>query len=422
MESMVVWNGTRISPTWDVIHGGRASEPGAKRSEAWQEADAALRRIAKQRAALEAEEAHWLLRARDAAVHEHLGYATFLEYLERVLGWGPHTALERLRVAEALVELPAMSAAMAAGELCFSAARELTRVATAETETAWLDAAKDRTLKEIQPLVSHHRPGDLPDDPAQPGPSIYKLRYEVAPETHALLREAFDKIRNEAGCAMTDDEVLAQMARAVLGGPDEGTATHQIAITVCPDCDKAQMQGGGDLIEVAPEVFEQACCDAVFIGDSNATEPERATQNIPPAKRRLVIHRDHGRCVVPGCRSKRYLQIHHIHWRSNGGDHDIANLCLLCGAHHARLHHGRLKIEGEAPNLTFFHADGRPYGKAPAQVSVTRFEDALSALTNLGWRHSEARAALDAATSHVGPEGDVTDLVRAGLKELARLV
>lgn len=94
----------------------------------WDEIDQKLRTIAARRTALDLEEAQWLLIARREQLHRHLGYARFEEYMERVLGYGPHAAAERLRVAEAIVELPAMRAALAAGELTYSAVRELSRV------------------------------------------------------------------------------------------------------------------------------------------------------------------------------------------------------------------------------------------------------------------------------------------------------
>ena len=68
----------------------------------WQQADRALRSIAARRAGLDAEEMRWLLVARRTALHRQLGFATLAEYLERVLGYRPHTAAERLRVAESL--------------------------------------------------------------------------------------------------------------------------------------------------------------------------------------------------------------------------------------------------------------------------------------------------------------------------------
>src|SRR5436305_15290488 len=99
----------------------------------WQSVDRALRTIARRRAALDAEEARWLREAEALQIWRPLGMVNALDYMERVLGYAPHAAQERLRVARALGELPVLSAALAQGALSFSAVRELTRVAVPAT-------------------------------------------------------------------------------------------------------------------------------------------------------------------------------------------------------------------------------------------------------------------------------------------------
>src|SRR5687767_4843690 len=101
-----------------------------------------LRSIAKRRVALEAEEAGLLLEAEDTRLYRRLGYTSMLEYMGRELHYGPHAANERLRVARALIELPLTAELFGDGELCFSAIRELTRVATPATEEAFLKKAQ----------------------------------------------------------------------------------------------------------------------------------------------------------------------------------------------------------------------------------------------------------------------------------------
>src|SRR5687768_14195407 len=199
----------RFGPTW-----AHASE---RKVPAWETADQALRSIARRRAALDAEEAEWLLRARDAQVHKHLGLATFVAYLERVLGYGPKAAHDRIRVAEALAVLPRMRKQMAAG-LSFSAVRELSRVALPETEAEWLDATEGKNLREIEQMVSGRKPGDKPETPADPALIEHGLHFQVTAETHAMVREAMRRVRQEAGTHLSEDEVLAQMAGAVLAG------------------------------------------------------------------------------------------------------------------------------------------------------------------------------------------------------------
>ncbi|MBL8620147.1 MAG: hypothetical protein JNK64_02560, partial [Myxococcales bacterium] len=152
---------------------GAAAGAGATGSADWREADRRLRGLARRRAALDVEEAGWLRRARALGVHRELGYATFFEYVERVLGYAPGAARERLRVADALMALPKLRAAMSAGDVAYSAARELTRVATVDTEAAWLAAAADHTVREIEDMVSGRRRGDGPDDPPDPAARLH---------------------------------------------------------------------------------------------------------------------------------------------------------------------------------------------------------------------------------------------------------
>src|SRR5438270_13446443 len=93
----------------------------------WREVDRELRGIAKRRAALDAEEARWLREARRLMIWREVGCGSLAEYMERRLGYGPHTAMERLRVALAIEERPASEHALADGELPFSAGGERAR-------------------------------------------------------------------------------------------------------------------------------------------------------------------------------------------------------------------------------------------------------------------------------------------------------
>ena len=139
----------------------------------WQSVDRALRTIARRRAALDADEARWLREAEALQIWHPLGMVSALDYMERVLGYGPRSAQDRLRVARALGTLPQLTAGLALGELSFSAVRELTRVATPATEVAWREAATGKNLRQIEGLVADHRPGDRPEDPPDPEARVH---------------------------------------------------------------------------------------------------------------------------------------------------------------------------------------------------------------------------------------------------------
>src|SRR4051812_17437184 len=113
-----------------------AEKPAARASD-WRVVDRALRTIRRRRSALDAEEARWLREAEALQIWKPLGMVSALDYMERVLGYAPRTAQDRLRVARALGALPQLTAALPSGELAFSAIRELPRIAKAATEAAW---------------------------------------------------------------------------------------------------------------------------------------------------------------------------------------------------------------------------------------------------------------------------------------------
>jgi hypothetical protein len=384
----------------------------------WKRAHDDLVRLAKQRAGLDWEEGRSLVCALRSQSHRRLGYGSFVEYIERIFGYSPRFTMEKVRVAEALEVLTEMAQALKDGEVCWSALRELTRAATRRTEGEWLRAARGRTVRQIEQMVSGRKPGDGPDDPADEAHRRHVIRLEVSGATYATFREMMAKIRREAGEPLDDDAALMMMARQVLGGPkDPGRSSYQVKLDVCENCRRGWQEGRGQTVEVPPEVVEMAECDGQQIGvipsrvDTHvahaptepSTKPARATQSIPPSVRRKVLRRDRGCCVVPGCTHGSFLDVHHIKPREEGGGHDADQLVTLCGAHHAAVHQGRIVIEGRASErLEFFHADGTSYGRAVSPDTVDLKTKAFQALKHMGFKETEARRALDAISSHVG--------------------
>ncbi len=366
--------------------GTAAGAPGASPgSDDWREVDRILRGLARRRAALDVEEAAWLRRARALGVHREFGFATFFEYVERVLGYAPGPARERLRVADALAALPKLRAAMSAGEVAYSAARELTRVATVDTEAAWLAAAAKHTVREIEEMVSGRRRGDSPDDPPDPAARLHELRLLLPAAVLGKLTAARRALEAACGHPLTDGDLIATLCDGQLAGShaEDAAASHvgdaaaaskpmyQIAITRCPDCLRAWQDVAGHTIEISETELAQASCDAELLGRVDGDKPARVTKTIPPRTRRAVLRRDRGRCVVPGCRNARYVDVHHIVARAAGGKHTPTKLAVMCSAHHKAAHDGRLRIEGSAPDkLRVTHADGRPYGAPPSHVEA----------------------------------------------------
>ena len=146
----------------------------------WVLAHQAVLEVAKDRAQLERREGTSLLRAHRERVHQHLGYGAFAEYTDRHLGYCHRTTADKLRTAEALEQLPELARAQQEGRLHASAVRELARVATAETESTWIDVARGRRVREIEQMVSGRARGDSPTSAPRPELEKHVLRFEKA--------------------------------------------------------------------------------------------------------------------------------------------------------------------------------------------------------------------------------------------------
>jgi hypothetical protein len=108
------------------------------------------------------------------------------------------------------------------------------------------------------------------------------------------------------------------------------------------------------------------------------------------------MRRDHGHCRVPGCRSARNLDQHHIVPRAEGGANTEDNVLTLCESHHLALHAGSLIIEGTASNPRFTRRAHNSFAIAERAVETGK------ALKALGFDKQEVSAALHATRTHVG--------------------
>jgi uncharacterized protein DUF222/Holliday junction resolvase RuvA-like protein/HNH endonuclease len=404
-------------PTWDAARANSRVD--------WKRVDRELRAIAKKRAALDAEEARWLREAERLQIWRPLGMVSALDYLERVLGYTPHTARERLRVAKALADLPAIAESFADGELSFSAVREVTRVATSDTDTEWREFAVGKTVREVEDSVASHALGSRPSDPADPTIRPRVLRLELRPDTYARFRQVRTILADEKQRYLDDNELIAALCDIALdppssSGESHGRAKFQVSMTVCARCKQGWQHGGGAKIPVDATAVDRALCDAQHIGSIDGDAPERAHQDIPLKLRRLVWHRDGGRCQTPGCRSTRNLEIHHLEAIADGGQHVASNLTLRCGSCHHAHHDGRLMISGNAPDQIVTRWRHEP---APPHSKLSKLEDAIVreetrlALVGMGWKPAIARAAIEAAASRVGRNAPLETWVREALRK-----
>jgi Domain of unknown function (DUF222) len=246
------------------------------RDEAWMELHAALQGIGVKRAKLDARELELLLEAEETRLFRRLGHPTMAAYMVAELECARHTANEKLRVAHELIDLPEIARRFRAGALSWTKVRELTRVATADTEDEWLEAIRDVDGSQVQQMVKGFAKGARPTDRRDPDLIEELIGLRVPPVIEALWRQMRVAMDGEAGRRLGDAELAEQLCKRALMPAAENGHTRplfQIAVTTCRVCKCAEQVGPGVVNEINAAAFERALCDAVFVGDLERRAP-----------------------------------------------------------------------------------------------------------------------------------------------------
>ncbi len=305
------------------------------------------------------------------------------EWLNMKCGIAPGTAREKLRVANALFDLPLTAAAFQGGDLSYSKARALTRVATPETEEMLLAYAIPATAQQVDDHCrrlrnvyrdmsgedarrlhqerylsrSLHGDGSMTISvqlPIENGELVMKA-LEMALETLRVEEETFEE--EDSTLPQQQADALVELARGYLAGAAGADSSQKKPCTadhyqVLVHVDEKALRGQPDVdsqSDLPIETVRRLCCDAAL---RTVTEDEhgnplhvgRKHRVVQPALRRALLARDRC-CRYPGCTHERWLDAHHVvHW-ADGGETSLENTLLLCSKHHRLLHDGKFEIK-----------------------------------------------------------------------------
>ena len=289
-----------------------------------------------------------------------------------------------VRVAEALVELPAIRAAFARGELTLTKVRALTRVATPGSEERLLELAGLLTASQLERALRAFR--RLRAEEARDAHELEYVAYQWGEDGSLYLRArlpaedgtvvvraldaARERIRERrreetSGEAIDLDEdfepprqpaveALVEVAHAALGSSLAARERSHVVVHVDALALATNGPGRSELEDgpaLAPETARRLGCDAETVAmlehDGVLASVGRRRRTVPPKLRRLLEARDDRRCRWPGCERTRHLDAHHLeHW-ARGGETSVDNLVLLCSQHHRLVHEGGYAIEGD---------------------------------------------------------------------------
>ncbi len=296
-------------------------------------------------------------------------------------------AFQIVRTGRALVQLPAVAAAFAAGAVTADqvaviapitrpgpvAAASAQGVELAEVDRVLAESAMTCQHTELGQAVQHYLARLDPDGP-EPDPtegrSLVRVRhadgsvsgrYELDPVGAEKLDVALESIvqasrpaGDERSRAQQLGDAMVQLADNVLASgtlPFLRTVKPHVAVLI-PVSDlidpatgpAAGETGFGAAISAARTRW--LACDGtmtrvVMSPEGRPLDLGRTQRIVPPHLRRAVEVQDH-HCVFAGCHAPTYwCDVHHVlEWVADEGPTSLENSALLCERHHTKVHHG----------------------------------------------------------------------------------
>ncbi len=288
-------------------------------------------------------------------LYRKLGHSSINQYAHVELKFSKTRTGDFVQLARKLEQLPAVRELVENGELGYTKAREIVKVATPETEEGWVVAAQGSSRRELERkvAVARKRAKSNPDQaellPASndsnipPAAPPVRLTVEMTSEQFAIYEALLEKLHKQGPLGNRGEMLLEAMVELAAArdqkaprGALQSGPPFQIHIHQCPDCAKATVSTSKGELPVSQTVMERAQCDSQV-----DEEGKRNTSTIPPATRRKALARDRHCCQAPGCEHTKFLEVHHIKPRIEGGDNDPENLITLCSACHRLVHEKR---------------------------------------------------------------------------------
>ena len=115
-----------------------------------------------------------------------------------------------------------------------------------------------------------------------------------------------------------------------------------------------------------------------------------------------------GSCQFPGCTRRRNLHAHHIQAWSLGGPTDMANLILLCQAHHVAVHEASITITGHSGAWRFTRVGG-------IEITAQRYQ--YRAQHDDTWLLEDLLGDLTGITDYFDPRAEKTFPLWGGARE-----
>ena len=268
------------------------------------------------------------------------------EWLNMKCGISPGTAREKIRVANALFDLTATSLAFQKGELSYSKARALTRIATPRNEEELLDYAIPATALQVEDHCRELRNVQRDTSTADAN-RLHQQRYlsrslhgdgsmtisvELPKESGELVMKALelalkdmevkaDTFEGEKSSSETEDshtakqaDALVQMAKGYLAGGEgrkSSTADHYQVMVHVDEEVLRHAPTEKSKSDLPCETIRRLCCDSGVVvvtqdKKGNPLNVSRKHRVVQAPLKRALLARDKT-CRFPGCTHEKWL-------------------------------------------------------------------------------------------------------------------
>jgi hypothetical protein len=339
-----------------------------------------------------------------------LGFGTAAKYaVRRGFADSEGNARDLINLVKRLERRPKIRAAFDAGQLPWTKARELVKIATEDDEDEWL-ARSHLSIDALQRLARVKR-GEA---------DTFKVNLEVTAEQWARIQAAAGAQLEAARAAelpISFGEALARACEveAAARAPEKLVKYH------CQDCGEGSLQTRDGPLPISQASIEAAYCDAEVTDITG--EPTPVTRTIPEKVRQFVLARAKFRCQAPGCPNPAD-HIHHVGgWRQG---HDPRSMRAVCWTHHDAVHDELIGMTCTPDGgLLLTTASGAvadtgpstppepPRPRAPSSLAG----DAAKALRSLGLRAREAKAVVERARAALVERGEAPTTLEALVRE-----
>jgi len=320
------------------------------------------------------------------SLYRDMMFSSLGHYAVERLGMSRRTAYELVWLGRRFIELPELGEAFRGGGLTREQAMLIASIAGEKTVEAWIAWARVKEMRALRDEVARIRRLVEMDE---------NLSFKV------LLVPGYGAQRpGEEGGGHEAPQGGVRMCAAGAAGERESAAGEHMGgkEPFTEDRSRGALQITFRLqASLEPMWIEALARFRASLGagrvhggghDTGANREERAEENVlscfleilvdhfldtwltltKKERHHRVLHRDGFRCTIPGCSSRRNLQVHHVIFRSHGGNDEDSNEVTLCMAHHlAGVHGGHITITGQAPDRLTVEL-GVERGKEPFAV------------------------------------------------------